>query len=127
MHAYVPPALNPPADAQPVELVAAGQKAYSQFCAGCHGDNGQTRGATFPDLTRSAMLHSQAGFDQIVLGGMLAEKGMGSFSAELKRADTAAIRAFIVNRAQELQRRPPFVPPVAPPAPAATQPHQETR
>jgi alcohol dehydrogenase (cytochrome c)/quinohemoprotein ethanol dehydrogenase len=127
VHAYVPPALNPPADAQPVELVAAGQKAYAQFCAGCHGDNGQTRGATFPDLTRSAMLHSQAGFDQIVLGGMLAEKGMGSFSAELKRADTAAIRAFIVNRAQELQRRPPFVPPVAPPAPAATQPHQETR
>jgi PQQ-dependent dehydrogenase (methanol/ethanol family) len=129
---YTPPPLNPPVDAQPAELVTAGARGYAQSCAGCHGENGQTRGATFPDLTRSALLHSQAGFDQVVLGGALVERGMGSFAADLKPADTAAIRAFIISRAQELQRRPQFGPPGGPapapqPAPAATQPHQEQR
>lgn len=108
---YVAPALNTPTDAQPAELVATGRQSYAQFCAGCHGDNGQTRGATFPDLTRSPMLHTQDGFDTVVLKGALVERGMVSFATDLKPADTAAIRVFIISRAQELQRRPQFGPP----------------
>jgi mono/diheme cytochrome c family protein len=123
---YIAPVLNPPVEAQPADLVTAGRQTYSQMCAGCHGDNGQTRGATFPDLTRSGLLHSQAGFDQVVLGGALAQRGMGSFAAELKPADTTALRGFLIARAQELQRRTQLAPPGgATPAPAATQPHQE--
>src|SRR5690606_4782049 len=33
---YTPPALNPPTDEQPAELVQAGARHYAQYCAGCH-------------------------------------------------------------------------------------------
>jgi quinohemoprotein ethanol dehydrogenase len=124
---YTPPALNPPTDEQPAELVQAGARHYAQYCAGCHGENGQTRGAAFPDLTRSAMLHTQAGFDQVVLEGVREEMGMGSFRKDLKPEDTAAIRAYIISRAQALKNAPnPFGGMGPPPAgQRAAQPHQE--
>jgi quinohemoprotein ethanol dehydrogenase len=123
---YTPPPLNPPTDAQPAELVNAGREHYAQYCASCHGENGQTRGATFPDLTRSAMLHTQAGFDQVVLQGVREELGMVSFSHVLNEQDSAAIRAFIIARAQALKNAPPGpFGGMGPPPPAATQPHQE--
>jgi len=111
---YVPPPLAPPADAQPAPLVEAGRQHYSQYCAACHGENGQTRGATFPDLTRTALLHSQPGFDQVVLQGARSERGMASFASALKPADTAAIRAYVISRAQELQKAGPPAPPAGP-------------
>ncbi len=123
--AYVPPPLNPPGDAQPAALVDAGRENYSKYCAACHGENGQTRGALFPDLTRSPLLNSQEAFDQTVLQGVRSERGMVSFSSVLKPQDTAGLRAFIIDRAQQLRRLPQFGPPPA--APAATQPHQEQR
>jgi alcohol dehydrogenase (cytochrome c)/quinohemoprotein ethanol dehydrogenase len=120
VQAYTPPPLSPPAEAQPAELVSAGRQGYSQYCAACHGENGQTRGATFPDLTRSPLLHVQEGFDQVVLQGARAERGMVSFAATLKPADTVALRAFLIDRAQRLQKTGVGGPPVA-----ASQPHEE--
>ncbi len=105
---YTPPPFNPPAATAPAKVVAAGRAKYSEFCAACHGENGQTRGAAFPDLTRTPLLVSQDGFDQVVLKGVLAEKGMDSFAAVLKPADTEAIRAFIIARANELKKMPRF-------------------
>lgn len=77
---------------------------YSRYCAACHGENGQTRGATFPDLTRTPFLYSQEGFDQVVLQGVRAERGMVSFAKVLTPADTRAVRAFIIARANELKK-----------------------
>ncbi|TAJ93844.1 MAG: PQQ-dependent dehydrogenase, methanol/ethanol family [Gammaproteobacteria bacterium] len=103
---YVPPQLNPPPATASAEVVAAGSGHYSQYCAACHGENGQTRGATFPNLMLSQMLHSQEGFDTVVLQGALSERGMASFAEALKPEDTAAIRAFIIARANEAKNNP---------------------
>lgn len=103
--------LAPPPALAAAEEVARGKERYDQFCAACHGDNGQTRGAVFPDLTRTPFLHSQEGFDQVVLEGVREARGMGSFAAALGKQDSAAIRAFLIARANELlARRPEPVP-----------------
>ena len=117
---FTPLPLAPPASTATAAVVQAGHDKYSHYCAACHGENGQTRGANFPDLTRTPLLHTQEGFDQIVLGGVLAQKGMVSFASSLKPEDTHAIREFIIARANELKNAPP---PGGPPAQA--QPHEE--
>ena len=97
------------------EQSTRGEALYQQYCAACHGDRGQTRGANFPDLTRTPLLWSPDGFDAIVLKGLLKERGMASFAEVLKPADTALIRDFIIDQANELKKHPP---PGAPPAAA---------
>jgi alcohol dehydrogenase (cytochrome c)/quinohemoprotein ethanol dehydrogenase len=119
---YTPPPLSPPAGAQDAKIVATGGERYSQYCAACHGQNGQTRGATFPDLTRTPLLHTQEGFDQVVLQGARTEKGMASFSTVLKNQDTEALRAYLVDRAQDLVKGGAGGPPLGAPPP---QPHEE--
>ncbi len=121
---YTPPPLDPPAATAAADVVETGRAKYTQYCAACHGENGQTRGANFPDLTRTPLLHAQEGFDAIVLGGGLSERGMASFDSVLDPPDTSAIRAFIVARANELKAMPPMGPP---PAAAAEQPHEEKK
>lgn len=123
MQEYVPRPLDPPPATANEQIVKAGAEKYSQYCAACHGQNGQTRGANFPDLTRTPLLHSQEGFDNVVLKGVLAERGMASFAAALKPEDAQAIRAFIVDRANEVKKNPPpdpFGPP--PPRDAHSEP-----
>jgi alcohol dehydrogenase (cytochrome c)/quinohemoprotein ethanol dehydrogenase len=120
---YTPRPLAPPAATASAAVVEAGHQKYTQYCAACHGENGQTRGANFPDLTRTPLLHSQEGFDQIVLAGARAGKGMASFAAVLKAEDTQAIRAFIVARANELEKALAAGAPSGPTAPS--QPHTE--
>ena len=102
-------------------MIKAGGEVYARNCAACHGERGQTRGANFPDLTRTPLLHTQEGFDQVVLKGVLAQRGMASFAEVLKPTDTQAVRAFIIDRANELKKAPP--PEV--PAPAVAQPHED--
>ncbi len=46
---YTPPPLNPPAKFGTAEVVKTGLEDYGKYCAACHGDRGQTRGANFPD------------------------------------------------------------------------------
>jgi quinohemoprotein ethanol dehydrogenase len=118
---YIPRPLDPPPATASAAVVKTGNEKYTQYCAACHGENGQTRGANFPDLTRTPLLHTQEGFDAIVLGGGLSEKGMASFDSVLDPADTQALRAFIVARANEMKTMPQ----PGPPPPAAEQPHEE--
>ncbi len=113
--------LAPPPATAPAALVQAGQERYSHYCAACHGENGQTRGSNFPDLTRTPLLYTQIGFDQVVLHGVLSERGMDSFASVLKPADTAAIRAYIIARANDLKKHPPPEFGVS----APKQPHEE--
>jgi alcohol dehydrogenase (cytochrome c)/quinohemoprotein ethanol dehydrogenase len=113
---YTPPPIDPPDETASAETLALGLDRYGHYCAACHGVNGQTRGATFPDLTRTPLLHTQEGFDQVVLQGGRAAKGMVSFATSLKPEDSAAIRAYIVSRAQEMKKHPP------PPSPFAARP-----
>ena len=104
---YTPRALLPPPATASVAQVHQGEQLYARNCAACHGDRGQTRGANFPDLTRTPLLWSADGFDAIVLKGLLKERGMASFAEVLKPADTALIRDFIIDQANELKKNPP--------------------
>jgi PQQ-dependent dehydrogenase (methanol/ethanol family) len=112
---YTPRPLDPPPATAAADVVQAGQGKYSQYCAACHGENGQTRGANFPDLTRTPMLHSQEGFDAVVLNGVLSAKGMASFAKVLKPEDTQALRAFS-DRARDRAQEEPAVRRAAPQA-----------
>jgi quinohemoprotein ethanol dehydrogenase len=114
---YVPRPLDPPASTESTEVIASGGKLYSQYCAACHGDNGQTRGANFPDLTRTPLLHSQVGFDQVVLKGALSSRGMVSFAKVLSDKNTPMLRAFLIARANEMKKAMPV-------AAVPQQPHQ---
>jgi quinohemoprotein ethanol dehydrogenase len=118
---YTPRALLPPPATGTVAQVHQGEQLYARNCAACHGDRGQTRGANFPDLTRTPLLWSPDGFDAIVLKGLLKDKGMASFAEVLKPADTALIRDFIIDQANQLKNNPQ----AAGPPPAAAGAHEQ--
>ena len=104
---YAAPQLNPPASTASAEVIKLGGEKYSQYCSVCHGQDGvQARGA-FPNLTVSPLLHSQEGFDQVVLQGARVEKGMGNFSKDLAAADSAAVREYLIARANLLKKQAP--------------------
>jgi quinohemoprotein ethanol dehydrogenase len=114
--------LAPPPVTAAAAVAEAGKGLYDQYCAACHGNNGQTRGALFPDLTRTPLLHSQEAWDQVVLQGVREERGMVSFAEALTPSDSAALRAFLVARANELLAQ---MPAAAAPAPAAQDVHAQ--
>jgi quinohemoprotein ethanol dehydrogenase len=92
------------------EQIAQGATIYGGSCAICHGDGGASRGM-FPDLRRSALLHSKQAFDQVVLGGIRAERGMASFQDQLTEADSELILAYLIDRTAAAQNAPAFAPP----------------
>jgi hypothetical protein len=53
-----------------------------------------------PDLRYSSTLTNDQWFN-IVLGGLLRENGMVSFSKEISHPDAAAIRAYVIFRANQ--------------------------
>jgi len=114
---YTPPELNPPPSTAPAEVIARGGELYSQYCSVCHGANAVMARTSFPNLTVSPMLHAQSGFDAVVLQGARADRGMGSFAKELTPEDSAAVRAYLIARANEIKAAGPagFGPGSAPP------------
>ncbi len=123
---FTAPILNPPPLTASAEEVLAGEEHYNQHCTTCHGNGGAARGANFPNLLVSPMLHSQEGFDSIVLGGVRQERGMVSFADRLQAADTSALRAYLISRATQAlaaQQAPPVIETVEP---AAEELHEET-
>jgi PQQ-dependent dehydrogenase (methanol/ethanol family) len=98
----VPLVLNPPEPFGSAETVTKGADTYNRFCAGCHGNDGQSRGM-FPDLRYSAALGSADVFDSIVIGGALTDNGMVSFRKALSAEQVESIRAYVVSRAIELK------------------------
>jgi len=109
---YTPPELNPPPLTASAEEVARGEGLYNTNCSTCHGNGGASRGANFPNLMVSPMLHSQEGFDQIVLEGVRKERGMVSFAERFDAQGSSDIRAFLISRANQLLAA---APPVAAP------------
>ena len=107
---YTPPALDPPPLTASADVVAQGGQLYEKNCAVCHGANATQQRSSFPNLTVTPFLHSQEAFDQVVLQGLRVEKGMGSFSKELQAQDAAAVRAYLISRANEIKNGPPAAP-----------------
>ncbi|MEO8315605.1 MAG: PQQ-dependent dehydrogenase, methanol/ethanol family, partial [Pseudomonadota bacterium] len=83
------------ADATPA-MAQRGAALFFNFCALCHGGQGEARLSAYPDLFRlNAQTH--AAFEQIVHGGILASNGMAGFADVLSKQDVAAIHAFLVQ------------------------------
>jgi len=56
----------------------------------------------------------------VVLKGIKSSRGMASFASALKPDDTKALRAYIIDRANEVKKAMA----AAPGGPAVSQPHQ---
>jgi quinohemoprotein ethanol dehydrogenase len=91
--------LTPPPATADREKVASGEKLFQRYCAECHGDVAVS-GGVLPDLRYSSTLWDDHWF-QIVLGGLLKERGMVSFEKELSPHDADAIRAYVIARAHQ--------------------------
>ena len=65
----------------------------------CHGENA-IGGGVVPDLRASTFLGNDF-FYEIVLNGAMKDAGMAPFKAVLDQKDAAAIRAYLIKRANE--------------------------
>jgi quinohemoprotein ethanol dehydrogenase len=77
--------------------VRRGAELFANNCAVCHG---QMAVGGVKDL-RMMDAKTHASFDDIVLNGTRADRGMASFAKVLSMEDAQAIHAYIISRAQE--------------------------
>ncbi len=93
------PATEPPPQTANAATIAKGFDAYHRNCLVCHGFFAQSEGVV-PDLRESSPgVWDQ--YDDIVLGGALADGGMASFKDVLTKDDVAAIRAYVLDQAHQ--------------------------
>lgn len=99
----VPPAVlpEPPPVTASSEVVALGKARYHQYCGVCHGP-GVRSGGLLPDLRYMAPAKHLA-FQEIVLEGILQERGMVGFADVLDAAEAEAIHQYIIGEAQRLK------------------------
>jgi alcohol dehydrogenase (cytochrome c)/quinohemoprotein ethanol dehydrogenase len=93
------PALKPPPSRASTTTVHKGERLYQQFCSRCHGDVA-VGGTVLPDLRYSSTLDSDQWF-YVVMDGLLKQNGMVSFAKDLSRQDAAAIREYVIFRANQ--------------------------
>lgn len=85
---------QPPAPAGTAQDIAHGGVLYNRFCGRCHVFG---RGE-LPDLRRLSPA-THAIFYDIVLRGIYASRGMGSFDDVLTRQDASDLHAYLIDRA----------------------------
>jgi quinohemoprotein ethanol dehydrogenase len=93
------PQLRPPRSMVSPKTVQKGEGLYQRYCSACHGDVAVS-GGVLSDLRYSATLENEQWFE-VVLHGALQQFGMVPFERELKRDDAAAIRAYVIHRANQ--------------------------
>jgi quinohemoprotein ethanol dehydrogenase len=81
--------------------VAAGKTTYITTCGVCHGDAVVGSGV-IPDLRYSPAIGDAAAWKTIVLDGALKARGMVSFAPMLNAQDAEAMRAYVIDRANDL-------------------------
>ena len=91
--------LDPPPASADAATVAAGNGLYAQYCSVCHGESA-VGGGVVPDLRASRFLGTDF-FYEIVLNGAMKDAGMAPFKSVLEQKDAAAIRAYLIQRANE--------------------------
>ncbi|HEY2033675.1 MAG TPA: PQQ-dependent dehydrogenase, methanol/ethanol family, partial [Rhizomicrobium sp.] len=87
----IPPE-EPPQQTADAAAIAKGFTLYHRTCLVCHGFYAQSEGEV-PDL-RLMPKEMWGSFDDVVLGGALADGGMASFKDVLTKDDAAAIKAY---------------------------------
>jgi len=91
--------LNPPAATADAATVAGGRALFAQYCSVCHGE-GAVGGGVTPDLRASSFLGNDFWYE-IVLNGAMKDAGMAPFKSVLDQKDAGAIRAYVIQRANE--------------------------
>lgn len=107
--AALPPPVNmaqtqpePPAISASVEDIKLGRDLFNGYCAGCHGLNAVS-GGVIPDLRYlDATKHAQ--FENIVLGGQRAARGMPPFARVLSTEHATRIHKYLIKRAHDLRQ-----------------------
>ena len=96
--------LNPPKQTATAATVKTGEALFQGYCSTCHGDVAVS-GGVLPDLRYSALLGNATQWSDVVLGGSLKQFGMVSFSKELSKENSEAIRAYVIFRANQSLKR----------------------
>jgi PQQ-dependent dehydrogenase (methanol/ethanol family) len=96
---FSPPQLKPPKSLASAATVQKGEALFQRYCSSCHGDVAVS-GGVLPDLRYSGTLDNDQWFD-VVLKGRLKQAGMVSFDKDLSHDDAAAIRAYVIFRANQ--------------------------
>ena len=78
--------------------LALGYQRYNDNCFVCHGALVISSGVT-PDLRWSQVSADKDLWNQIVIDGVLSERGMTSFKGQLSMEDSDAIRAHVIDQA----------------------------
>ena len=94
------PPMNPPPSTASEETINAGAPLYETHCGSCHGA-GVVGVGLLPDLRRSPYLHDPEAWTQIVVGGALEARGMASFAEVIDQQGAAAVRAYVIARANQ--------------------------
>ena len=90
---------NPPELTADEETLKLGLASYQDVCMGCHGLNAVS-GLLIPDLRGSAYLWDEQGWNEVVRGGKLRDRGMASFANNLSEQQSRAIHAYVIQQAQ---------------------------
>lgn len=93
--------LDPPELTGTPEQIAHGKAIYHQYCSVCHGP-GLKSGGVLPDL-RYMVPGKYLVFEDIVLGGILKDRGMVSFTDVLTEEDTKDLEQYVISEAQALK------------------------
>ena len=96
---FTPPQLKPPRSTATAATIHRGEALFQNICSPCHGD-AAVSGGVLPDLRYSSTLDNDQWFE-IVLKGQLKQVGMVAFDRDLSHDDAAAIRAYVIFRANQ--------------------------
>ena len=89
----------PPVMGEPGQITD-GAWSYQNNCSICHGD-AAVAGVLVPDLRLSATLNNPELWQKIVHDGILKERGMVAWSANMSPAQIENIRLYVIKRANE--------------------------
>ena len=93
------PVPEPPQQGGTAALIARGETLYGTTgCVWCHGVDVEGGSDSVPNL-RYLTKEQHAAWDAIVLGGAYQHKGMLSYKEALSAEDSAAIQAYVIDRA----------------------------
>ena len=94
------PTIDPPKQFATAEDIDNGRVTYARYCSGCHGDTA-VAGGPIPDIRATYALHDADDWNEIILEGALAERGMVSFEGAISEEEVQNIRAYVIDRAEK--------------------------